>query len=300
MRLPSGLRFGLAGVWALMTLLSVPTLADGVAGWATWLEFVGSTTASYVFPTLGVLGLAVFTSLEIAESRARKRGQATPGVLSDIEHREGCPRDPGRMETYPKVREQDGIEVTVGHCLDCGGMAYRHGDAPPLSPPREPRTETLKSAESPPRRASHGSRRVEENKSRRPVLPSVPDPPDLPANYPEEDRRDLIRDLGVLATEGDELEGDPYAPSDKQSDTRHDRKEWTLKVRTALNAAGLPEHESYFFDIGEDTDWSDRPLSSMAWLVRGGETERKSERRREKRLARLRRIIAQLQERGDP
>lgn len=55
-------------------------------------------------------------------------GRVDP-VLSDIEHREGCRRKPARMETYFAQRP-DGIQVKVAHCVDCGAMAYRHGDAP--------------------------------------------------------------------------------------------------------------------------------------------------------------------------
>jgi len=61
-----------------MTLVAVPTLADGVAGWATWLSFVGSATAGYVFPILGALGLACFAALQYGERRARVRGATVP------------------------------------------------------------------------------------------------------------------------------------------------------------------------------------------------------------------------------
>jgi hypothetical protein len=92
MRLPQALRFGLSAMWALMTLLSVPTLADGVAGWGAWLGFVRSSVGSYAFPTLGVLGFVIFSSLQITEIRARKRTQPTvTGVFADIEHQDPLP-----------------------------------------------------------------------------------------------------------------------------------------------------------------------------------------------------------------
>lgn len=56
-----------------------------------------------------------------ALQRRRSRAQA-------IEHREGCPVNPDRVETFMQTRP-DGIEVETTRCVDCGAAVYRHSDA---------------------------------------------------------------------------------------------------------------------------------------------------------------------------
>jgi len=145
-RLPLWLRIGFAVFSAIMTILGIPLVGEDVADWAAWLSFVGSTVGGYVFPLLGLLGLVTFIGLQVSEVRARRRNQM---VIADIRHREGCPRNAARMETYPKVRERDGIEVMVGHCIDCGATAYRHGDRATLGDPSPEREEWKPEARSP-------------------------------------------------------------------------------------------------------------------------------------------------------
>jgi hypothetical protein len=88
-----------------MTLLSFPTLSDGVAGWAAWLGFVGSTAASYIFPTLGVLGFVITVTLLLAERRARKAQLA--------------PASPNPVPTAPRPNRSPwliGLEREIAEC----------------------------------------------------------------------------------------------------------------------------------------------------------------------------------------
>lgn len=111
-----------------MTLLSVPTLADGVAGWATWLGFVGSTVAQYVFPTLGVLGLVTCTALLYAEARARRRSTAPVASLPSQGHersRERDARSPGtalRLEPELRALLSLGRGVTDSYRMGSGSQ----------------------------------------------------------------------------------------------------------------------------------------------------------------------------------
>lgn len=149
MRVPEGIRFALAALWALMTALSIPTLADGVAGWAAWLGFVGSTAASYVFPALGLLGFMVTITLLIAEHRARRRAAlAGAGVLGDrASRRLSCePRATREMEQGSRARRHRGHGRQVQRLRRDG---LWHGDvpiAPPL-PPRPSRETELRESE---------------------------------------------------------------------------------------------------------------------------------------------------------
>ncbi len=80
-RLPATFRFSLSLAAALMTVLSLPTVADGVSGWATWLGFVGAIAGSYIVPTLGLLGLLTIASLQWAELRTRRRPATPPAEI---------------------------------------------------------------------------------------------------------------------------------------------------------------------------------------------------------------------------
>jgi len=67
-------------------------------------------------------------------------------------------------------------------------------------------------------------------------------------------------------------------------------------VRTTLDDAALSDHASYFFEATERTVPSGNVLLSMSEALRGGKEEIKSGWRLEERLAKLRRIIDQLEE----
>jgi len=137
-------------------------------------------------------------------------------------------------------------------------------------------------------------RRGTENQSRRPVPPTVPAPPALPSKFSV--RPGLVCALRVLATEGDELASDPDASRESQVGARGERKRWARNVSETLRNAALPGHASDFFDTPVGN------LSSRNWLLSlgaewvGGEEEIKSNSRLNKRLAKLRRIIAQLEQ----
>jgi hypothetical protein len=112
----------LVAVLAAMALMAVGLVVAVVSlltevGWVPLL-FVGAGLALVAF--LGIRGLA-------RGCQKRRLLKAQHPVLRDIEHREGCPRRPERMESFPQKRP-DGIVVTVGACLDCSARAYRHGD----------------------------------------------------------------------------------------------------------------------------------------------------------------------------
>ena len=87
--------------------------------------------ALWGFAGLWALG-AFLTWRPISERVRFRRKQAQlakpHGVVTDIQHRGGCPKNPARQETWTRTREHDGMEITVGKCNDCGAMAYRHGD----------------------------------------------------------------------------------------------------------------------------------------------------------------------------
>jgi hypothetical protein len=125
--------------YAVLNIAGIPDNADALRDYLLPL-------GAYVGRIVGIAVLvAVLLSLVPAKARAwlwaRRQGalpvaEVSTGVLADIEHREGCPRAPARMETYKTIRERDGIEITTGKCNDCGAMAYRHS-ADPVAPPVE-------------------------------------------------------------------------------------------------------------------------------------------------------------------
>ena len=127
-----------------MTLLSVPTLAEGVAGWATWLGFVGSTAANFVFPSLGVLGLAVFVTLQLAEARARKRDQAGrehPASGAVVKELLGLMHQQGVRLLHRNSGEWETVDPWLGHsaqlvsdALGRGEMLRMIGEALPVRP----------------------------------------------------------------------------------------------------------------------------------------------------------------------
>lgn len=98
-----------------------------------------STVLVVILFVIGVVLMAAPLVGRWLNSRDERR--SPPGVLTEIEHRDGCPRDLLRMETWTDTRA-DGIEVTVGKCNDCGRMAYRHGDTP-IDPPAAPKLDPL-------------------------------------------------------------------------------------------------------------------------------------------------------------
>jgi hypothetical protein len=126
-------------------------LAALVVGVVQAIEHIATVWLALI--AVGLFGL-VFEGLLLVSRWRRSRRRATSGssasVLGDIEHGQGCPRDPARMETWKQVREDTGIEYTVGKCNDCGRMAYRHGDIPISEPgggTRPPRKPTLSPAD---------------------------------------------------------------------------------------------------------------------------------------------------------
>jgi hypothetical protein len=135
-RTPAPVQLAFALLGAVSTLLGIPGLAEGVSDWWCVLSFVGSSVGQYAIPITGATMLAAILVLQVADRRTRRRPSS---VVDDIKHREGCPRNPGRQETWKDVREDTGIEYTVGKCNDCGRTAYRHGDVPvrPPAPSRE-------------------------------------------------------------------------------------------------------------------------------------------------------------------
>lgn len=135
---------------------------------------------------------------------------------------------------------------------------------------------------------------AKQNRPQRPGPSVVPNPPTLPSGYPA--RGDLARALRVLATEGDELVSDPDAPRDEQAKARSERKDWARRVKAALERAALPHHATYCFETTERTLPSGNLLLSLGRALGGGDEEIKSGWRLEERLAKLRRIIPQLEE----
>jgi hypothetical protein len=123
--------------------------------------------------------------------------------------------------------------------------------------------------------------------------PTVSNPPTLTPDYPA--RRDLARAVRILATEGDELASDPDAPREEQVKARNERKEWARHVRKVLEDAALPDHAGYFFETMDRPVPSGNLLLSVSRALRGGDEEIKSGWRLEERVAKLRRIIAQLE-----
>jgi hypothetical protein len=130
-------------VSAVVWLVTAPVVLfddvpEGLDRWERALGAIGGrpveVAAVVVSACLFLLG-AVASWLLRRREAVHARGTQLPGILGDMRHSSGCPRDPSRMETWTKLRERDGIEVAVGKCNDCGRMAYRHGDAP-ASPPR--------------------------------------------------------------------------------------------------------------------------------------------------------------------
>lgn len=166
------------------------------------------------------------------------------------------------------------------------GWRARHGDPPPPSPAAPSQGSKV--------RPVRQVRQTEENQPRRPLPPPVADPPDLSPGYPA--RAELARALRVLATEGDELASDPDAPREARAEDRRERKEWAHRVRTTLDDAALSDHASYFFEATKRTVPSGNVLLSMSRVLRGGDEEIKSGWRLDERLAKLRRIIHQLEE----
>ena len=170
---------------------------------------------------------------------------------------------------------------------DSGTASQPANDSPPLSPPSSHGSQA---------RPSRQVRRAEENKPQRPVPPTVPAPPALSSTHPA--RAGLARALRVLATEGDELASDPDAPRESQAEAREERKRWARKVRETLENAALLDHASYFFEATARSVSPRNWLQDAAVAMKGGQEEIKSGWRLEERLAKLRRIIAQIEGAG--
>lgn len=91
-RVPVSVRIGFAVLSGLMTVLGLPSLAEDVAGWATWLSFVGATVSGYVFPLLGLTGFLTFIALQAAEVHARR-----------VHTQSRASRDPAEVQSAPSA-----------------------------------------------------------------------------------------------------------------------------------------------------------------------------------------------------
>lgn len=115
---------------ALTLALSVAIPLSGIEGTVALVALWG---------VAGIAALYLLSTVPWVRQRLPRRKRRDP-VLDDIQHREGCPQRPERMESYFQTRP-DGIEVKVGRCADCGAAAYRHGDVPTAPPEPNPFSE---------------------------------------------------------------------------------------------------------------------------------------------------------------
>lgn len=82
----------------------------------------------------GLWMVGAFLTWRPVRERVRRRRTPKPqGVLTDIEHRAGCPENPARQEAWTRTRERDGMEIKVGKCKRKGSAVAE----PPATAPAD-------------------------------------------------------------------------------------------------------------------------------------------------------------------